>query len=117
MEDGTIVHSQITASSHYMDYHAWKGRLNGISCWSPSTSPSASDSDSDKNEWLQVDFLSVVTITSIKIQKCSYAEDEYVEYVENLEVATGDLENSLNFIRDDIGIKVVSVKTQYLAFI
>ena len=100
MEDGTIGNSQISSSSNYQDFYAWKGRLNGDSCWS--------STKKDNNEWLQVEFLSVVTITAIQIQGFRQSEED--EYVEDLQVETGVLENSLNFIRNNYGSKIVSVK-------
>ena len=101
MEDGTITNSQITSSSNYENFNAWKGRLNGNLCWSSELQVSISA------EWFQVDFLSVVTIEAIQIQGF---QDNIDEYVKILQVATGNSQDSLYFIRDDNEVVKVSVK-------
>ena len=110
MEDGTIGTSQITASSYYIHVsnkgvetiqYAWKGRLNGMieECWC--------SIEKDPNLWFRVDFLSVVTMTAIKIQGCRLFGPEFVT---ELQIATGNSQDSLFFIRDDIGMIQVSLE-------
>ena len=104
MEDGIIASSKIISSSEHLNHHAWKGRLNGDSCWS--------SKKTDKNAWFQVDFLSVVTITGIQIQGCPGLNG----YLENLEIAKST-EISFFYILDNEGSKKVCIKHNiYLLF-
>ena len=93
MENGTIGNSQITSSTSYSNYPAWKGRLNGDKFWLTS-------GNEPGGEWFQVDFMYVVTITAIQTQ--GYEFDLQV-YVTNLQIAIGNFQDSLYFIRDDEG--------------
>ena len=99
MEDYTIYDSQITSSSNYQGYPAWKGRLNGDSCWAYS--------QKNSDIWFQVDFVFVVTITAIQTQGCQTPWGN--EYVTDLQVAIGNSQDSLFFIQDDNGMVKVSV--------
>ena len=60
MEKGLIVDGQITASSVYSTYRPAAGRLNSGG-WSPLL-------DENINSWLQVDFETFATVTSIFTQ-------------------------------------------------
>lgn len=64
MENGTILDSQITASSEYgPDYAAHLGRLNlqvGQTSWTALVN--------DVNQWLQVDFLQNATLSKLATQ-------------------------------------------------
>ena len=93
MENGTIGNSQITSSTSYPDYPAWKGRLNGDGCW-------ITTGNEPGGEWFQVDFMSVVTITAIQTQGYEATSQMYVT---NLQIAIGNSQDSLYFIRDDDG--------------
>ncbi|XP_020601154.1 neurogenic locus Notch protein-like [Orbicella faveolata] len=60
MESGTIPDGNIKASSEKTGYDAWKGRLNGQSCWMP---------ENDKTtEYIVVTFATVVRIVAIATQ-------------------------------------------------
>ena len=96
MENGTIGNSQITSSPSDNDYLAWKGRLNGDEYWIATV-------NEPKGEWLQVDFLSVVTITAIQTQ--GYGTSRQM-YVTNLQIAIGISLDYFDFIWDDGVIKV-----------
>lgn len=60
MESGTIPNVQIQASSTRTGYDAWRGRLNGNSCWMP-----AKNKDT---EYIMVTFVTKVTIVAIATQ-------------------------------------------------
>ena len=112
MEGGAIADSQITSSSFYRgtmrDLSAWEGRLNGDRCW-------RSSEQNSNDEWFQVDFLYIVTITAIQIQGCiTFQLNKY--FVTKLQVAIGNSQDSLVFIKDDDGSVKVSGK-QHLAFV
>jgi len=60
MESGAIPDADIIASSEKTGYDAWKGRLNGQSCWRPT---------SDKTtEYIMVTFATVVNIVAVATQ-------------------------------------------------
>ena len=75
MESGTILDSQITASSEYgPGYAAHTGRLNvrvGETSWTTLVN--------DVNQWLQVDFLQNVTLSKLATQ----GRDNFPQWVES----------------------------------
>ncbi|KAL9963404.1 hypothetical protein ACROYT_G026914 [Oculina patagonica] len=60
MESGAIPDGSIQASSTKPGYDAWKGRLNGQSCWMPA--------QNDNTEYIKVTFVTRVTIVAIATQ-------------------------------------------------
>ena len=60
MESGAIANSMITASKIKAGHEAWKGRLNGNSCWMPP--------ENTGNEYIIVNFTSTKTIFAIATQ-------------------------------------------------
>lgn len=60
MESGAIPNANIGASSEKTGYEAWKGRLNGPSCWMPTNSKTT--------EFIRVTFAKVVRIVAIATQ-------------------------------------------------
>ena len=60
MESGAIPNANIAASSDKTGYEAWKGRLNGQSCWMPANNKST--------EFIGVTFAAVVKIIAIATQ-------------------------------------------------
>ncbi|XP_074633814.1 lactadherin-like [Acropora palmata] len=60
MESGYIKNEQITAASAKQGFDAWKGRLNGESCWIPGRLSST--------EYISVTFSSAKTIKAIAMQ-------------------------------------------------
>ena len=60
MENGDIPNENITGSTSLSGYEAWKGRLNGKSCWRP-----ARNSD---GEHITVTFASKKTVIAIATQ-------------------------------------------------
>ena len=92
MENGAIGNSQITSSSSYQDNLAEKGRLNNDECWLGKETG---------GEWFQVDFMFVVTITAIQTQGCE--TNFYPTYVSKLQIAIGNSQDPLYYIRDDNG--------------
>ena len=60
MENGDIPNKNIEGSSSLSDYEAWKGRLNGKSCWRP-----AKNKD---GEHITVTFASKKTVITIATQ-------------------------------------------------
>lgn len=60
MESGAIPNINIQASSTKTGYDAWKGRLNGISCWMPARNLNT--------EYITVVFVAKATIVAIATQ-------------------------------------------------
>ena len=60
MESGAIPNASIGASSDKTGYEAWRGRLNGQSCWMPANNKST--------EFIRVTFATVVRIVAIATQ-------------------------------------------------
>ena len=60
MESGAIPDANIQASSKKTGYDAWKGRLNGQSCWMPAYD--------NKTEYIMVTFAPFVRIVAIATQ-------------------------------------------------
>ena len=60
MESGAIPNANIGASSEKTGYEAWRGRLNGQSCWMPANNKST--------EFFRVTFATVVRIVAIATQ-------------------------------------------------
>ena len=60
MESGSIPDGNIQASSTKTGYEAWKGRLNGQSCWMPA--------NDNTTEHIRVTFATVVKIVAIATQ-------------------------------------------------
>ena len=60
MESGAIPDARIQASSTKLGYDAWKGRLNGQSCWMPANDKTT--------EYIRVTFATVVNIVAIATQ-------------------------------------------------
>ena len=60
MESGAIPDANIQASSKKTGYDAWKGRLNGQSCWMPAYD--------NKPEYIMVSFAPFVRIVAIATQ-------------------------------------------------
>lgn len=60
MESGYIKNEQVTAASAKQGFDAWKGRLNGESCWIPGRVSST--------EYISVTFSSAKTIKAIATQ-------------------------------------------------
>ena len=60
MESGAIPDRNIRASSTKPGYDAWKGRLNGQSCWMPAKDNST--------EYIMVTFATAVSIVAIATQ-------------------------------------------------
>ena len=79
---------QITASSYYGDDGPWAGRLNN-----PNGQWSAKYEDLTR--WIQVKFSSAVTITAIQTQGSGY-------WVKELQIQTGDSEDSLSYVMDEM---------------
>ena len=86
MEDGSITDDQITASSYYGDNEPGAGRLNNDGQWSAKYE--------DSTGWIQVKFSSAVTITAIQTQ------GSVAYWVKELQIQTGDSEDSLSYIMD-----------------
>ena len=107
MEDRTIDDTQITASSYFSDsrndYKPHLARLNnqGLNYWAPKFSGYPLSS------WIQVDFLTNVVLYGIKRQ--GFRDSFYNYFVSQLEVQTGDSEESLKFIEDEKGNPKVKV--------
>ena len=87
MVDGSITNDQITASSYYADDGPWAGRLNNNGQWSAKYE--------DRTRWIQVKFSSAVTITAIQTQGGVY-------WVKELQIQTGDSEDSLSYVMDEM---------------
>ncbi|XP_007252805.3 macrophage mannose receptor 1 [Astyanax mexicanus] len=66
VEDGTITDSMLSASSSMSGKEPSKGRLNGDSCWMPSSPAS--------NSWIQVTLPESKKITGVVIQGCPTAD-------------------------------------------
>ncbi len=66
----------LSASSSKSGYESMKGRLSGPSCWCSNTNAS--------NEYIQIDFGAIVTITGIAVQGSpttqSWVKDFYMDY-------------------------------------
>ena len=60
MESGDITNDQISATSHYSDLYATKGRLHQLGCWEASHVRDV--------EWIQVDLIDLHTITGLITQ-------------------------------------------------
>lgn len=60
MESGKIPNGGITASSTKTGYDAWKGRLNGNSCWMPT--------QNSNSEYITVRFATQVTVVAVATQ-------------------------------------------------
>ena len=60
MESGAIPNANIGASSEKTGYEAWKGRLNGPSCWMPANNKTT--------EFIVVTFATLVRIVAIATQ-------------------------------------------------
>nr|XP_015217385.1 PREDICTED: macrophage mannose receptor 1-like [Lepisosteus oculatus] len=65
MEDGTIPSTRLSASSSSSNHSPDSARLNGNSCWMPS---------SPANSWIQVDLGETKKVTGIVIQGCPDAD-------------------------------------------
>ena len=93
MEDGSITDDQITASSYRDDdvgkYGPGAGRLNN-----PNGQWYADRED--WTPWIQVKFFSRVNITAIQTQGSS----RFKRWVTELQIQTGDSEDSLSYIMD-----------------
>ena len=82
---------QITASSHVQGYGSQKGRLNRANgYWSAAN---------ESTPWIQVDLSNAVTITAIQTQGAGYDD----AWVTELQVQTGDSEDTLSNITDARG--------------
>lgn len=60
MESGAIPDKNIRASSTKTGYDAWRGRLNGHSCWMPA--------QDNPTEYIMVTFATAVSIVAIATQ-------------------------------------------------
>ena len=60
MENGDIKDAQIQAYTAKAGFEAWKGRLNGNSCWMPT--------QNKDTEYITVTFVTKVTIVAIATQ-------------------------------------------------
>lgn len=60
MENGDIPNKNIEGSSSLSGYEAWKGRLNGKSCWRPT--------QNTPSEYIAVTFASKKTVIAIATQ-------------------------------------------------
>ena len=60
MESGAIPNANIGASSEKTGYEAWRGRLNGQSCWMPT--------NNKNTEFITVTFATIVKIVAIATQ-------------------------------------------------
>ena len=90
MEDGSITDDQITASSYDGDNEPWAGRKeNPNGQWSADWK--------DYTPWIQVKFSSAVTITAIQIQGSPINR----WWVRELQIQTGDSEDSLTYVMDE----------------
>ena len=87
MEDGSITDDQITASSYDGDYEPRLNNPNGQ--WSPEFK--------DLTPWIQVKFSSAVYITAIQTQGSPIVN----RWVTELQIQTGDSEDSLSYIMDE----------------
>ena len=100
MEERTIDDTQITASSYLSangnDYKPHLARLNnqGFNYWAP-------DYSDFYSSWIQVDFLTNVELYGIKRQGFRNSFKNF--FVTELEVQTGDSEESLKVIEDERG--------------
>ena len=100
MEDETIENKQISASSNIN--RAKEARLNNKDYWRPK----------GDNQWLQVEFMSIVIITAIQTQ----GRGDGDKYVEKVEIATAFSDNFAedSFIKDgdqNIMVSVLSYNT------
>ena len=116
MEDGTIQDSQITGSSYNSgflnSYRAYFGRLHNGNpkYW-------ATSSSNPSNPWFQIDFEDTVEIAGIQMQ--GGANSAYpTEYITEVKIQTGNSEDSLVFINDDVGNEKVRTiyRNKVLAF-
>ena len=82
MADETILDSQITASSVWGIYQPWHGRLQNTKCWAANTE--------DQNQWIEADFLKVVTVTGIETQGAGTSG----EWVKKLNIAYKDADDA-----------------------
>ena len=87
MADGSIKNDQITASSRFLGYDPWEGRLYNDNNWSAST-PSPS------NPWIQVDLLSINILTKIRTQ----GNPNLNHWVTELQILTGESLGLLSYI-------------------
>lgn len=60
MESGAIPNANIRASSEKTGYEAWRGRLNGQSCWMPANNKTT--------EFITVTFATMVRVVAIATQ-------------------------------------------------
>ena len=89
MEDRSITDDQITASSYYDDYKPSAGRFNNQNGqWTADYK--------DETPWIQVKFSYAVTITAIQTQ----GGHKGGWRVKELQIQTGDSEDSLSYIID-----------------
>ena len=82
MVDETILDNQITASSVYGMYQPWHGRLQNTKCWAANRE--------DQNQWIEVDFLKVVTVTGIQTQGSGSSG----EWIKKLNIAYKDADDA-----------------------
>ena len=98
MEDGSIADEQVTASSNFNGRNPWNGRLNN-------TNGHWAAGRNDATPWIQVAFSSAVTITAIQAQGAAFG---LTQWVEELQIQTGDSESSLSYIMNE-GVIAVSI--------
>ncbi|EDO41304.1 predicted protein, partial [Nematostella vectensis] len=72
LEDGRVPDSALSASSFIAPYDATRARLNGASSWTAL--------DNDKNQWLQVDWSDVATVTGLATQGGSNGAQWVLKY-------------------------------------
>ena len=104
MEDGSITNDQITASTFFEQFEPWDGRLNN-----PDGEWSTCKGDS--TPWIQVKFSSAVNITAIQTQGSSVSTTQWVS---ELQIQTGDTEDSLSYINVRNNESAVYVSIPYL---
>ena len=100
---------QITASSFMANRPPWEGRLNNpYSSWIPS------NTTTDSEHWIQIDFLHSVSIIGILIQGGGniYYQDESKPYVTSFQIAFGNNETSLELINENGTTKVCKGKLE-----
>ncbi|XP_072017271.1 uncharacterized protein [Amphiura filiformis] len=107
MESGSIGDDQLSASSFY----SWldrpsEGRLNNSAYWA--------SGNKNNNQWFQVKFLSVVTITEIITQGSGDSHIPWRYWITQLRIAFIDSASTLKLIRDaDNNIVTFTANTNY----